>query len=55
MSGRTEAANGAIVFLYNWLPVILLVGGIVLAMMWKLGDLMPQIQKDLAEKRNPLD
>lgn len=52
---QSAAANGAIVFLYNWLPVILLVGGIVLAMMWKLGDLMPQIQKDLAEKRNPLD
>lgn len=48
---QSAAANTAIVTLYNWVPIALLVVAIILAMMWKLGSIMPTIQKELAERR----
>lgn len=48
---QTASANQAIVILYNWVPIVLLAAALVLAGMWKLGKIMPQIQEDLAKKR----
>lgn len=48
---QTITANRAIVILYNWIPIVLLAAALVLAGMWKLGKIMPQIQEDLAKKR----
>ncbi len=48
---QSAAANTSIVALYNWVPLVLTVIMLVLAMMYKLDKLMPQIKADLAEKR----
>lgn len=48
---QSAGANNAIVILYNWIPVVLLIGAVVLAFMWQLGKLMPTIKEELAKKR----
>lgn len=46
---QTASANSAIVILYNWIPVLLLVAALVLALFWKLNKVMPNIRADLGK------
>lgn len=46
---QTASANGAIVFLYNILPLILFVAMLVLSLMYKVDSFRPQMQADLAK------
>ena len=49
---QSASANNAIVLLYNWIPIVLLIAATVFAFMWQLGKLMPKIQTELEERRN---
>ena len=46
---QTAAANSAIVFLYNILPLILFVAMLVLSLMYKVDSIRPQMNADLAK------
>ena len=48
---QSKSALNAIVILYNWLPLVLFIVALVLAMMWKLDNLMPQIRADLEARK----
>lgn len=50
-AAQSSGALSAIVNLYNLCPLILLVITIVLTFCWNLDSLMPQIRKDLAERK----
>ena len=47
---QSDAANGAIVFLYNILPLILFVVMLVLSLFYKVDSIRPQMNADLAKK-----
>ncbi len=47
---QTESAKAAISFLYNWLPVIMIVVCIVVIMFYKLDKEMPRIQEELKQR-----
>lgn len=47
---QTASANTAIVFLFNWFPLILFVIMLVLAMMYQVDKLRPQMKADLEAK-----
>ena len=51
-AAQTESAKAAIGFLYNWLPVAMIVVTFIIMMTYKLDKEMPQIQKDLEERHN---
>ena len=46
---QTPVTNGAIIFLYNILPMILFVVMFILSMMYKVDKLRPQMEADLAK------
>ena len=47
---QTAAANNAIVFLYNYMPLILFCVMLVLSLMYKVDSIRPQMNADLAAK-----
>lgn len=47
---QTAAANNAIVFLYNYMPLILFGVMLVLSLMYKVDSIRPQMNADLAAK-----
>lgn len=47
---QTDAAKSAISFLYNWLPVAMIVVCFVIMLFYKLDKEMPTIHKDLEER-----
>lgn len=47
---QSASANTAIVGLYNWLPLILFIVMFILAMMYKMDKVRPQMKADLAKK-----
>lgn len=47
---QSDAANGAIVFLYNILPLILFMVMLVLSLFYKVDSIRPQMNADLAKK-----
>ena len=47
---QTAAANNAIVFLYNYMPLILFCVMLVLSLMYKVDSIRPQMNADLAVK-----
>ncbi len=47
---QSESAKAAITFLYNWLPVIMIVVCIVVIMFYKLDKDMPKIQEELKQR-----
>ena len=49
---QSESAKAAITFLYNWLPVAMIVVTLIIMSFYKLDKEMPQIQKDLEERKN---
>ena len=49
---QSDSAKAAISFMYNWLPVILIVLCFVIMLFYKLDKEMPQILKDLEERRS---
>lgn len=48
---QPKAVMGSIVALYSWIPAILFVVVIILMRFYKLDDMMPQIQTELAQRR----
>ena len=48
---QSESAKSAISFIYNWLPVALIVVTFIIMLFYKLDKEMPQIQKDLEERK----
>ena len=48
---QSEAALSAISALYNWIPLICFVVVLILAILWNLDKLAPQMKKELAERR----
>lgn len=48
---QSAAANSAIVALYNWVPLILTVVMLILSILYNIDKYMPQIHKDLEERR----
>lgn len=46
-----ESAKAAISFLYNWLPVIMIVVTFIIMLFYKLDKEMPQIHKELEERK----
>ena len=51
VSVQSESAKAAITFLYNWLPVGMIVVTFIIMLFYKLDKEMPQIQKDLEERK----
>lgn len=49
---QTASAKAAISFLYNWLPVILIVVTFAIMLFYRLDKEMPQIRKDLDERHS---
>ena len=49
---QSESAKAAITFLYNWLPAIMIVVTFLVMLFYKLDKEMPQIHKDLEDRRN---
>lgn len=49
---QSATANAAIIGLYNWLPLILFIVMLVLALMYKMDSFRPQMQADLEKKHN---
>jgi GPH family glycoside/pentoside/hexuronide:cation symporter len=47
---QTASANNAIVFLYNYMPLILFCVMLVLSLMYKVDSIRPQMNADLAVK-----
>ncbi len=47
---QTASANNAIIFLYNFLPMIVFGAMIILSFMYKVDSFRPQMQADLARK-----
>ena len=47
---QTASANNAIVFLYNYMPLILFCVMLVLSLMYKVDSIRPQMNADLAKK-----
>ena len=47
---QTASANNAIVFLYNYMPLILFCVMLVLSLMYKVDSIRPQMNADLAAK-----
>ena len=55
---QTQAANNAIVFLYNYLPLFMCVLMLLLSLMYKVDSIRPQMNEDLkssTEKLSSLD
>lgn len=48
---QSAAANTSIVALFNWVPLILMVALLLLAIAYKLDKQIPQIREELAKKR----
>ena len=48
---QSESAKAAISFIYNWLPVGLIVVTFFIMMTYKLDKELPKIQKELDERR----
>lgn len=48
---QSAAANTSIIALFNWVPMILMVALLILAIAYKLDKLMPQIKSDLESAR----
>lgn len=51
LPAQSESAKAAITFLYNWLPAIMIVVTFVIMLTYKLDKNLPQIQKELEERR----
>ena len=51
LPAQSDSAKAAISFMYNWLPVILIVVTFVIMLTYKLDKEMPKIHEEL-EKRN---
>ena len=49
---QTAAANNAIVFLYNYMPLILFCVMLVLSLMYKVDSIRPQMNADLQARRS---
>ena len=49
---QSESAKNAISFLYNWLPVAMLVITFIIMLNYKLDRQLPDIQKELEERHN---
>lgn len=49
---QSEAAKTAISFIYNWLPVAMIVVTFLIMLTYKLDKELPKIQKELEERRN---
>ena len=49
---QTAAANNAIIFLYNILPLILFVVMFVISLMYKVDEIRPQMDADLKARKN---
>jgi GPH family glycoside/pentoside/hexuronide:cation symporter len=49
---QSASAQGAISFLYNWLPVIMIAVCFVIMLFYKLDKEMPTVLKELEERRN---
>ena len=50
LATQSAVANTSIIVLFNWIPMILMIVLLVLALMFKLGKELPQIKEDLAKK-----
>ena len=49
---QSDAANSAIVFLYNYMPLILFVVMFILSLMYKVDSIRPQMDADLKKKHD---
>ena len=49
---QTASANNAIVFLYNYMPLILFCVMLVLSLMYKVDSIRPQMDADLKKKHD---
>ena len=49
---QSESAKAAITFLYNWLPVAMIVVTFIIMSFYKLDKEMPKIQAELEERKN---
>lgn len=52
LPSQPDSAKFAITFLYNWLPVILIVVCFFVMLFYKLDKEMPTVLKELEERRN---
>lgn len=52
---QSASANTAIVALYNWLPLVLFVVMFILALMYQMDKIRPQMKEDLERKHNKVD
>ena len=48
---QPDSANKMIVALYSWIPILLFIGIIILMRCYTLDKKLPQIRKELAERR----
>ena len=48
---QSESAKQAITFLYNWLPVGMIVVTFIIMLFYRLDKDMPKIQKELEERK----
>lgn len=51
-TAQSESAKAAISFIYNWLPVAMIVVTFLIMLTYKLDKELPKIQKELEERRN---
>jgi GPH family glycoside/pentoside/hexuronide:cation symporter len=50
-AAQTDSAKAAVQALYTWVPMVMIIVGLVILTMCNLDKYLPQIQKDLAERK----
>jgi GPH family glycoside/pentoside/hexuronide:cation symporter len=50
-AAQTDSAKAAVQALYTWVPMVMIIVGLVILAMCNLDKYLPQIQKDLAERK----